>query len=50
MWEIVERSMESGGVAQIYSAFLTEEDAQEVADEMAAENEGYWYEVRRQRG
>lgn len=52
MWEIVERSMNSGGVSMYYSGYETEEDAEEEAKELAdmPENTDYWYEVRRQRG
>lgn len=48
IWEIVERSMETGGVAMTYSGYKTQEAAEEVAAEMEKENEGYWYEVRRE--
>ena len=50
MYEVVERSMTSGGVSTIYSGYLTEEDAYRVATELDEENEDYWYEIREQRG
>ena len=49
-WEIVERSMTTGGICQFYSGYLTEEDAQIDADDMASESEDSWFEVRQQRG
>lgn len=50
MFEIVERSMNTGGVSMTYSGYETEADAEEVAADMAEENPGFWYEVREQRG
>lgn len=48
MYEIIERSCNTGGEAQIYGGYLTEEEAQAVADEMQTETDDYWYEVRRE--
>ena len=50
MYEVVERSMNTGGVSMTYSGYETEADAEEVAADMAEENPGFWYEVREQRG
>ena len=50
MWEIVERSMTTGGVSKTYSGYATEEAAQADADYYALLDSDYWYEVREQRG
>ncbi len=50
MYEVVERSMVTGGVAMTYSGYKTQKDAEEVAEEMSRENTEYWYEVRMERG
>ena len=46
-YEIVERSLTTGGVSRVYSGYVTEEAAR--ADAEAIEKEGYWYEVREER-
>ncbi len=49
-WEIAIHSMEDGDVLRTDSGYETEEDAQELADILAEENPGCWYEVRPARG
>ena len=48
MYEIVERSLETGGVSYIYSGYETEAEAWEVVTELEKETDDYWWEVRRQ--
>ena len=50
MWEIVERSMKTGGVSKTYSGYQTEEKAKEDAEYYALLDSDFWYEVREERG
>ena len=50
MYEIVERSMKTGGVNKTYSGYATEEAAQADAEYYALLDSDYWYEIREQRG
>ena len=50
MFEIVERSMKTGGVNKTYSGYTSEEKAREDAEYYALLDSDYWYEVREQRG
>lgn len=50
MYEIVERSMSTGAISQIYSGYRLEEDAEEWAEELQSKTDDYWYEARREMG
>lgn len=49
MFEIVERSMVTGGVSMIFGGYADEEDAICEAEELSQKNDEYWYEVRQER-
>lgn len=46
-YEIVERSLTTGGVSKVYSGYESEEAAR--ADVDGIQEEGFWYEVREER-
>ncbi len=46
MFEVVERSMNTGGAWRTFSGFQTEEAAEEAAEELSQSTDEYWYEVR----
>lgn len=47
MFEVIERSCNTGAVAHTYSGFATVEAVEDYAAELEADNsnEGYWYDV-----
>lgn len=49
-WEIAIHSREDGDVLRTDSGYASEEDAQELANILAAEDPDCWYEVRPVRG
>lgn len=50
MFEIVERSVKTGAISQIYAGCGSEEDTAEYAEDLQKETDDYWYEVRAVRG